>query len=185
MRRAGSVALTSLLLALFGCGLHFRQAPALPASMQRLYISAGGSDTVLVRELRRSLTSDSTRIVSDPQEASATLGILKTQQLSRVLTVNNLGQPTEYEVAYQVDFNLQAGGAMLIPRQTLTLTRNYAYSVSNAVGNQEQANVLYGALSRDMAQLIVFRIEAAARAAPAAGAAKLPTVATVLSPATH
>lgn len=185
MRLAGPFALTGLLLALFGCGLHFRHAPALPASMQRLYISAGSSDAALVRELRRSLTSDSTRIVSDAAESSATLGILGAQQLSRVLTVNNLGQPTEYEVAYQVDFNLQADGIMLIPRQTLTLTRNYAYSVSNAIGNQEQANVLYGALSQDMAQLIVFRIEAAARVAPAAGTAKLPAVATTLSPTSH
>jgi LPS-assembly lipoprotein len=169
--------LAGLSIAVGGCGLHFRQAPVLPTSMHHLYISAGSGDAALVRELRRSLTSDSTHIVSDPAESSATLGILKAQQLSRVLTVNNLGQPTEYEVAYQVDFDLQAGGAMLIPRQTLTLTRNYAYSVSNAVGNQEQANVLYGALSRDMAQLIVFRIEAAARAAPAA--------ATAPSPASH
>jgi LPS-assembly lipoprotein len=182
VRLAAWAVFAGLVAVLGGCGLHFRQAPVLPASMQRLYIAAGSGDAALVRELRRSLTSDSTHIVSDPKDSSATLGILKTQQLSRVLTVNNLGQPTEYEVAYQVDFTLQADGAMLIPRQTLTLTRNYAYSVSNAVGNQEQANVLYGALSRDMAQLIVFRIEAAARTAPAAATLKTPAVATGPSP---
>lgn len=173
--KAATLAAAALLV-LGGCGLHFRQPPDLPPSMQQLYISS--SDAVLTRELRRSLTSGSTHIVTEPTEATATLAILRAQQLSRVLTVNNLGQPTEYEVAYQVDFSLQVGGAVLIPRQTLTLTRNYAYSVSNAVGNQEQANVLYGALSRDMAQLIVFRIEAAARNAPAAVTRAAPKAAT-------
>ena len=169
------------LLTLSACGFHLRQAPQLPTEMQRLYIATSGQASGLVRELARDFGSVDTHIVMDPNAATATLTILQAQQSSRVLSVNNLGQPLEYEVAYEVQFSLSSNGGTRILPQDLTLTRNYTYSISNAVANQEQANVLYKALDRDMAQLIVFRILAAARAAtsphPAADAAsaRLPT----------
>ncbi|MGB9430507.1 MAG: LPS assembly lipoprotein LptE [Gammaproteobacteria bacterium] len=132
--------------------------------MQRTYIASPGGNTELMRELRRGLTTPTTAVTEDATTATATLAILHVQQFQRVLSVSNTGQPLEYQVAYQLQFSLTAaGGKTLIAPQTLTLTRNYAYDVANVIGDTEQANVLYNALESDMAQLVLFRLEAAGR----------------------
>ena len=152
-------------LLLAGCGFHLRRPAHLPAAMQHTYINDSGNNFELVRELRRSLITPVTNVTDDATTATATLNILGSQQFQRVLSVSNTGQPLEYQVAYQVRFSLTAAnGKTLIAPQTLTLSRNYAYDIANTLGDTEQANVLYKAMQDNMAQLILFRIEAAGRA---------------------
>lgn len=149
---------------LTACGFHLRQPAHLPAVMQRTYIADSSGNTELVRQLRRSLITPSTSVTDDTTTATATLNILSAQQFQRVLSVSNIGQPLEYQVAYRVQFSLtDAKGKTLIEPQTLTLTRNYAYDVANAIGDVEQANVLYKAMQDNMAQLILFRLQALSR----------------------
>lgn len=154
----------TLCLSLAGCGFHLSGAPQLPAAMKLTYISALGGDAELIRELRRNLNTPVTAVTEHAATATATLNILHSQRYQRVLSVSNTGQPVEYQVAYQVQFSLTAGGRVLISPQTLTLTQDYAYDVANVIGDTEQANVLYAAMERNMAQLIMFRLEAAGRA---------------------
>ena len=154
----------ALALLLTGCGWHLRQPAQLPAAMQRTYINDATGDTELVRQLRRSLITPTSNVIEDATTATATLNILNARQFQRVLSVSNTGQPLEYQVAYQVQFSLtDAKGKALIEAQTLTLTRNYAYDVANALGDVEQANVLYKAMQDNMAQLILFRLQALGR----------------------
>lgn len=154
----------AMLAILAGCGFHLRQPAQLPAVMQRTFIVDHGGNAELVRELRRGLTTPATAVTDDAAQATAVLNILSAQRFQRVLSVSNTGQPLEYQVAYQVRFSLTAAGKPLIEPATLTLTRNYAYDVANVLGDTEQAEVLYAALERNMAQRIMYRLEAAARA---------------------
>lgn len=149
---------------LAGCGFHLRQPAQLPAAMQRTYINDSSGSVELVRQLRRSLITPTTKVTDDATSATATLNILSARQYQRVLSVSNTGQPLEYQVAYQVQFSLtDAHGKTLIEPQTLTLTRNYAYDIANTLGDVEQANVLYKAMQDNMAQLIMFRLQALGR----------------------
>ena len=154
-----------------GCGFHARQAPNLPPAMRLVYISAPGDSTGLVRELRRGLASDQTQISLDPTAATATLDIYGVVHNSRPLSVDRFGHAIQHEAVYQVQFSLMANGVVVLEPQTLTLTRAFNFSVSNALGNEQQANVLYDALAQQMAQLIIFRIQAAVEHMPAAALA--------------
>lgn len=133
--------------------------------MQRTYLVIPGGNNDLERELRRNLSTATVSVVTDPAKATATLLILRAQRFRRVLSVNYLGRPVEKEVAYQVEFSLSTPNGILIKPQTLTLTRNFAYNEAQVLGDTEQANELYAALQRDMAQLILFRVEALNRPA--------------------
>ena len=165
MTKTFYVLMTAVPLLLAGCGFHLRRPAHLPAAMRHTYINDSGSDYELVRELRRSLVTPDTNVTDDATTATATLNILRSQRFQRVLSVSNIGQPLEYQVAYRVQFSLTAAnGKTLIAPQTLTLSRNYAYDIANTLGDTEQANVLYKAMQDNMAQLILFRIEAAGRA---------------------
>lgn len=170
MRKVRLVACGTLFSLLTACGFHLRHAAELPPEMRNIYISggtaiSGDASGNLLRYLRRDLATADTQVVDDPDQASAILRIDKVQQGSTLLAISAQGTPLEYRVSYTVNFSLLVGNAVLIEPQTLVLNRAYNYSVSNAISNQEQADALYGAMATDMAQLIVFRIEAAARSA--------------------
>lgn len=152
---------TALLLA--ACGFHLRPPAHLPAAMQHTYIADSGNDTELVRELRRTLTTPTTSVTTDVTTATAVFNILSANRFQRVLSVSNTGQPLEYQVAYQVQFSVTAGGKTLVEPQKLTLTNTYSYSATNVLGDTEQAKTLYKALQDQMVQLIMLRIEAVAK----------------------
>ena len=150
-------------LLLTGCGFQLRQPAQLPAVMQRTYIVSSSNDRGLVRELYRSISTPTTAITNDVTSATAVLNLLNVQHIQRVLSVSNTGQPLEFQVAYRVEFSLTANGQTLIAPQTLVLTRNYDYSAGNPLADTQQANVLYASMERDMAQLIMFKLEALGR----------------------
>ena len=191
--RLAPLALGVLLLT--ACGFHFRQAPDLPPSMRHIYIAAPGNNGNLLRELRRDLASDDTEIMPTPLGATTTLSILDVTHNSRPLALNRNGQPLEYQVTYQVEFSLLVQDITIMEPQTVDLRRNYTYSILNAIANEEQEKNLEDALSRDVAQFIVYRVIAAARslppslaalpattAAPAAASIKVPVITTMPAP---
>lgn len=161
------VAMASL-AALTGCGFHLREAPQLPPQMRAIYIASGGHNADLIRDLRRGLESETTTVIDDPTQATATLSIIDVSHNSRALVLNRLGQPLEYQVAYSAEYSLIAGGVVYIAPEVQTLTHNYNYRVTNAIADQEQEDVLFSSLTNEMAQLIVFRIQAVARNLPPA-----------------
>lgn len=185
--------LLSLLLA--ACGFHLRRAPDLPASMRNLYISAPGSNGDLLRELRRGLASDQTQVLPTPEGATTVLSILNVTHSSRPLALSRTGQALLYQVQYEVEFSLTVQGAVILEPQSVILDRNYTYSVSNAIANEEQEQALNQALSKDVSQFIVTRVVAAARtlpkylmavpstgAAPAAASRPIPATVTHTAP---
>jgi len=188
MRAATLAACLAVLSLLAGCGFHLRRAPVLPPQLRALYITGAGSSN-LMRNLRRNLASDTTTIVDDATQATAVLNIMKASGSSSLLALDSAGQPLEYRVTYRVEFTLRVGNAVLIEPQTLALTRTYNYNIQDAIGNQEQEDALETAMETDLAQLIVFRIQAAAKnalppvvvPAPAKITASAPAAATATS----
>lgn len=173
------------LASLVGCGFHLRQAPQLPPQLRSLYIASGGHNADLIRDLRRGLESETTTVLDDPTKARATLSIINVAHGSRPLVLNRHGQPLEYQVAYSAEYTLIADGVVLIPPEAQTLTRNYNYSASNAITDQEQEEALFGALANEMAQLIIFRIQAVAKSVPPAASTAPPPASAVSAPAAH
>ena len=177
-------AIVALCLSLSACGFHLRQAPDLPPSMRKIYVAAPGQSGQLLRELRRSLASDNTEILTTPEGATTTLSIISVTQVSRPLAVNRLGEAVQNQVTYTVEFSLIVDGATVLEPQTVDITRNYAYSVANAVANEEQEQALEAAMAKDVSQFIAFRIAAAAKNMPRASAtAVAPVPATRPAPA--
>ena len=160
---------------LSACGFHLRQAPDLPPSMRKIYVAAAGHNGLLLRQLRRSLASDQTEIQATPEGATTTLSIISVRQSNFPLAVDDSGRPVEYQVTYSVEFSLIVQGTTVLEPQMVTLTRNYAYSVADAVANEEQEQVLGEAMAKDAARFITFRVAAAARNLP-------PYIATFVAP---
>ncbi|HSN17280.1 MAG TPA: LPS assembly lipoprotein LptE [Gammaproteobacteria bacterium] len=160
------LAIGSLGLLVSACGFHLRQAPDLPPSMRKIYVAAPGQSGQLLRELRRSLASDQTEVLDTPDGATSTLSIIEVQHSSHPLAVDRNGNALEYQVTYTVEFSLIVQGATVLEPQSVTLNHNYAYNITNAVGNEEQEQALNQAMAKDISQFIAFRIAAAAKNLP-------------------
>ncbi len=155
--------------------------------MRHIFIAAPGDNGSLLRELRRDLGSNDTEILPTPLGATTTLNIIGVSHSSRPLALNRSGLPLEYQVTYHVEFSLSVQDETVLEPQTVDLRRNYTYSIANAITNEEQEKSLIDALSRDVAQFIVYRVVAAAHSlSPSLAAvpvtAKAPAAASIIVP---
>ncbi|MBK1692874.1 hypothetical protein CKO33_11950 [Ectothiorhodospira mobilis] len=151
------------LLLLPGCGFQLRQAGVLPAPMARTALIGVDAGDPLHTELRLALEARGAELVP-PEAADTRLEILERRQGRRALSVGGDGRISEYEVRLRLVYRVQGMDTEFsIPRQTLELTRDYLFDASGVLGRAEQERVLYEAMRRDAVQLIMIRLQNAAR----------------------
>jgi len=151
----------SLALTLSGCGFKLEGAGSLPPEMAATYLNSAQPSSVFYARLRDALRLRGLTIVSDPQQAGATLSISNDDTGQRVLSVSARNIPREYEIFYTVTFSLQAGTDSLIEPESLIVTRSYTYDETQVLGKSQEERVLRRALADDLARQVVRRIEAA------------------------
>ena len=166
-----------LILLLSACGFHLRESVALPPSMQRIHLTVNnGGD--LQRNLARALRNSGITIEDDSGPGVAELVVPVARFSTQTLSISGGARITEYSVQYQVKFSVvDATGKVLLPEQTVQMSRDYSYDATNTIGNDAQVEEIQRSLIDDMVQSILFRLQAAARhadAAAAAGAAGTP-----------
>jgi outer membrane lipopolysaccharide assembly protein LptE/RlpB len=83
----------------------------------------------------------------------------------RVLSVSARNRPEEYEVYYRVEYSVSLAGEEIVPRQELQLTANYSYDSRLALAKQHEQAELQMALARELAAVILRRLDALRREA--------------------
>lgn len=166
------VKLTSLLIAaallLTGCGFHLRESVALPASMQRMHLKVNDRGD-LQRNLARALRGSGVTVEDAPGAGIAELAVTQASFSTDRLSISGTARITEYSVQYVVKFHLtDAAGVMLLPEQTIQMSRDYSYDATNTIGDESQVEQIQRSLIDDTVQSILFRLRAAARHADAA-----------------
>lgn len=168
------VKLSSLLVAvllLAGCGFHLRESVALPASMQRMHLSVNSRGD-LQRNLARALRGSGVTVEDAGGAGIAELDVTQAAFSTDKLSISGTARVTEYSVQYEVKFHLVDGsGQMLLPEQTIQMSREYSYDATNTIGNDSQVEQIQRSLIDDMVQSILFRLRAAARHADTAAGA--------------
>ena len=165
-RRIAPLVLAVLVFALGGCGFHLRKEVALPASMQRLHIAIADPNGQLARDLARALPRSGVQLVPAPGADVAELRIGANAFSTDVLSVSGAARANEYSLRYHVEFEVADGaGKVLLPKQTIELTREFTFDASQALGVTAETDMLTKELQRDMVQTILRRLEAAAHAA--------------------
>jgi len=163
--------LLGLALMLGACGFHLRGNTALPPGMQRVHLDAKG-DGYFQRHLERALEISGATIEKESGPGIAELRVPLARFSRESLTAGGYLRITEASVRYRVRFDVVgADGEILVPRQSIELSREYSYDASNAVGNSALVEELQRGLNDDMVQAILFRLQAAGRHAASAPAA--------------
>ncbi len=158
---------TSLLLvaalALAGCGFHLRKNASLPSSMQRIHVNAP-ANAVLQRHLARALETSGITIEDNAGPGIAELNVPVAAFNNQTLTGGGYVRVSEFAVHYQVKFSVtDASDQILIPLQTINMSREFSYDATNTVGNASQIDEIQRSLNDDMVQAILLRLEAAGK----------------------
>jgi LPS-assembly lipoprotein len=156
------VAVVSLLLG--ACGFHLRGSEPLPAEMSVTYIHGTGEFGSLYDDFRSALESRGVHVTQDRGEATAVLNLLENNTDKNVLTVDLAGKVLEYRISQNIQFEVTAAdGQPLVDQQSVTRSRDFRFNRNDVLGKEREAETIRKELQRDVVNLAMMRIVAAAR----------------------
>ncbi len=169
-------ALVACSSSLSACGFHLRGEVALPAALQRVQVTGTDRHGPLAEEIAAVLASGGGEVTGG--DADSVLRILGDGFERRLLTVGADGRPREYEVVYALHFELLAPlpidaapktqPAVLVPAQTITLTRSYAFDAGSVLSMDDEEALLQRELRRRAVGQMMVRLRSvlSGKAAP-------------------
>jgi LPS-assembly lipoprotein len=158
-RVARTIATGLFALALAGCGFQLQGSSALPDSGRSVYLFTPDELTPFAIELRRAIERSGGEIVATPEAAQTVVRITKDRSGRRVLSVSARNTPQEFEVFYEIEYAVDRDGTEVLESQPLRLIRNLSFEESQLLAKQREQAILEEAMARDLATLVVRRLE--------------------------
>lgn len=158
--RRGILVVCLALATAAGCGFHLRGSAPLPAALARPYVEAADRYSPLYEALIRQLRNAGAKPAPGADGATAVVHVLEDRTGRELLTVTADNKPGEYEVYYTVAYSASVGGAELLPKLELTLTRNYGYDETAVLAKEHEEQALRDALAEELASLMLRRLAA-------------------------
>jgi LPS-assembly lipoprotein len=157
-RRRLLLALPSLSLA--GCGFALRRPAQVPA--QRILLSGFSTLSPLAEELRRQLrTNPGVEVVDNLAAAQVVIDALREGRERASAASTATGLVSDLSLRSRLRFRVRTpSGEVLIPETELLLFRDMAYSETNALAKEIEADQLYRAMEADIVQQVLRRLAA-------------------------
>lgn len=149
-------------LALVACGFQLRGAADLPESIQTLYMQGINPRDTLGLELRRTLTRNGVRVVTEYEEGAALLTFLQNEFERRVLSVDPVtAKVSEYELILQVSITLtDAQQNKLLEQEYFEILRDYQFDPDQVLGIESEERLLRDEMYKQLSQTILRRLSA-------------------------
>lgn len=143
-----------------GCGFHLRGQAPLPAVIARPYIETSDRYSPLHAALASQLRAAGAVLAPDAAAASAVIRLHVDSTGRELLSIAANNKPGEYEVYYDVEYSVTAGGRELLARKRARLTRDYSYDEAAVLAKEHEEQSLRVALADELAALILRRLAA-------------------------
>ncbi len=155
------ITLLLTLLFLGGCGYQLRQAAQLPASISPIIINGIGPNSGLYEEMARRLESDTVQLTRERNKAKTMLNISSYKRQNRTMSVDETGKVAQTELKHTLEFSLiSASGKILIPAQSIVVTRDFINTEQQKLGKVTEASQLANGMQQELARQIITRIQA-------------------------
>ena len=150
---------------LFGpvtCGFQLRGDPEV--GIRKLYISSVGPSLVM-GDIRRTLATGPTRIVTTALESEAHLKILHEVREKTVFTITGTGRVYEFQLRLTVRYELTVPGREepVIPSTEIETRRLITYSETAPTAKEAEEALLFKDMRQDLARQILRHVAAAKR----------------------
>lgn len=166
--------LVSCISLLSACGFHLRGAVQLPAAMARTRITGTAPRSALADDIAAALETAGVQVVGG--DAGAVLQIIRERNARRLLSVDNLGRASEYELSYQLSFELRAPTPIdaaanpklakpkiWVPEQTVTVLRDFTFDPNNVLGSGNEESLIRDEMRRSAVNRMLVRLQAQLR----------------------
>jgi LPS-assembly lipoprotein len=163
--QASAYVLAGLLaVTLTGCGFYLKGDRPLPAEMSEVYLDyrAASYEAIqprLEESLRTNLQRRGARVVSSAT-APGRLTVYRLEEKTRVLSVGSDGNAIEYEIEATVEFDYSVDGRLRVPRETLTVLREYSYDETRVLAKEAERRQLQKEMQEELADLVLLRVDA-------------------------
>ncbi len=152
--------LLTLVACLTACGFQLRGDARLPAVMQQTWLVSPDDSSAFVRELSLVLRANGVDLQSTPTDGAAELRIHAERLRSEALTIAAGARVREFILIFDVEFELfDSDGEVLIPRETLRLTRDYSFDEQEILAATREEEFLRNDLRQSMAARMLRRLE--------------------------
>ncbi len=150
-----------LVLALPACGFQLRDALTLPADLDPVKVVSTSRYSPLADRLEQSLTRAGAIPATSAVARPAMLEIKAERWGDTPLSVDARGRAQEFSLRYAVVFEMRNGdGTVLVPQQSIELSRDYISVPTNSIGIEGEREILVREMQRDMAASILRRVDA-------------------------
>ncbi len=143
---------------LAGCGFQLQGRQAMPERLATLQLDATDRHSDFNRALRSSLGASGVKLVDTAGAGGAVVRILRDTVSERVLSVDARNIPTDFELTYEVEVDVRAGGEELMAPEPFTLSRIYSFDERKLLAKEREKDLLREALARDMASVVLRRL---------------------------
>lgn len=153
------------------CGFHLRGDVRLSKHIQPLFIDLDDNADGVGRELSNLLlASDKNNLTVSKEEAKAILRIFNIQKTRRVVTVDNFGRASEYELNYQFNYELKTvpdadETSKVIKRNLVRLKRDLVFDPGSVLVASNENEALYDDMRKDAAQSVLRQLSFVKRSA--------------------
>jgi LPS-assembly lipoprotein len=151
-----------------GCGFRLQGASQPTAGLDSVHVATRDRLTPFAVELGRGLQRAGADEAAVASEADAVVRVIRDRSGRRVLSVSARNTPQEFEIFYEVEYAIERGGTEVVPPQKLALTRNISFDESQLLAKDREEEILREAMARDLADLVLRRLESLPAAPPPA-----------------
>ena len=163
--------LLAALLASSACGFRLRGAIELPPELQQTVAEGVAPYSDLGLAMSQAWNqSDASLQFAGQREGGADMRLVITRNevTRRVLSVDSAGRPNEYELQYQLGFDLQAAdGSPLLAPQSITQYREYRFDPANVLAKSDEEARLKKDMVREAVAQMLRRISRQLKNRPA------------------
>lgn len=143
---------------LSGCGYRLAGKADLDPVFENSHITFAAGGQLIAELVEEQLHANGVDIV-EIDEASAIINILYERSSREILSVDEQGRVSEYELILRIGLNVvDADGKVLINNQDFRLSRDFFFEIQEVLGNEER--VIYDELRQDISRLIIYRLQA-------------------------
>ena len=160
------ITLALLVSLIQACGFQLRGALDLSQDISPIYLQQNNLFE-LGREIKALLNANKLQIAENEQQAKAQLALLSETRGRRVLSVDSNGRAREYLLNYTVNFSIKIKQTTGINQQgrqdTISVKRSLLYEPEAVLAVANESEILYKDMQRDVARLILLRLQASSR----------------------
>ena len=161
------IAAASLGLMLGGCGFHAAGNRPLPDLLKQVRIDVIApyrvSEPTVEAALRERLLRRGAEVVEKSRDDVTTIRLTDLKATREVLSVGADGKALEYDLILRVNYEVRRGTLVVIPTDLIEVRRDYSFSADQVLSKEQEAERLRDFLEEEMAELLLLRIEAAAK----------------------